>query len=124
MKKTSVMDYVKIAAQIIYDKKGMNILALDVRNLSSITDYLLIADGNVEKHVIAMAKELLDVLQEAGVTPLHVEGLETGDWIVLDFPAFMIHLLIPSFREKYQLERIWPESKLIDLTLKNENISG
>ncbi len=99
-------------AQVISDKKGFNLLALDVRGLSSITDYLLIAEGNVDKHVTAIARA---ILEEFGERPVHIEGLQTGDWIVIDYSEVMIHLFMPNLREKYQLERLWPESSLVEL---------
>ncbi len=102
------------AAQIIFDKKGFNILALDVSNLSSITDYILIAEGNVDRHVTAIAHALEDELDEK---PFHIEGMKSGDWVVLDYSGVMIHLFMPGMREKYQLERLWPESKIVELDI-------
>src|SRR5438067_2299204 len=114
MKKSNAIALLNKAAQIIYDKKGFNIIALDVRGISSITDYLLIAEGNIDRHVIALAKTLIE---EMGEEPVHVEGLKTGDWIVLDYVDFMIHLFKPGLRDKYQLERLWPESKILELDI-------
>ena len=105
-------------AQVIYDKKGTNILALDVQGLSSITDCLLIAEGNVGKHVSAMGQAIIKSLEERGMHPLHVEGLQSGDWVVLDYGEIMVHLFMPGLREKYSLERLWEESKIVDLTIK------
>ena len=65
---------VKRLAQLIFDKKGSNIIAIDVRGISSITDFVLIADGNVDRHVIALAKEIEETLKEEGERPVHVEG--------------------------------------------------
>jgi ribosome-associated protein len=105
-------------AQIIYNKKGSNILALDVRGLSSITDYLLIAEGNVDRHVASIAHAIMDELADSGGLPLlHFEGLQTGDWIVLDYGEVMVHIFRPGLREKYSLERLWSESKIVDLDI-------
>ncbi len=103
--------------QALYDKKGFNIMALDVRGVSTLTDYFIIAEGNVEKHVQTLAKYLVDMLSEAGRTPVHVEGLRQGDWIVLDFSEVVIHLFIPDMREKYQLEHLWQNSEIIDVAI-------
>lgn len=105
------------AAQIIYDKKGFNILALDVRDLSTITDYLLIAEGNVDRHVIAIAKTLIEELRKKNQKPLYAEGLADGDWIVLDYGRVMIHLFMPGLREAYALEKLWKEGQIIDLSI-------
>ncbi len=104
-------------AQIIYDKKGFNTLALDVQGLSTITDVLLIAEGNVDRHVISIANTIIEELSEQGEKPLHTEGLQTGDWIVLDYGQVMIHLFTPGLRGKYSLERLWSESKIVDLEI-------
>lgn len=104
-------------AQVIYDKKGVNILALDVQGLSSITDFLLIAEGNVDRHVSSMAKAIMDDLGEKGIHPLHLEGLKIGDWVVLDYGEIMVHLFKPGLREKYTLERLWGDSKIVDLII-------
>lgn len=104
-------------AQVIYDKKGMNILALDVQGLSSITDYLLVAEGNVDRHVSSMAKAIVEDLGEKGILPLRVEGLKTGDWVILDYGEIMVHLFKPGLREKYALERLWSDSKIVDLII-------
>lgn len=107
-----------IIGQTIFDKKGVNILALDVRGISTLTDYVVIAEGMVDRHVISIANELLKVLQEKGDKPLYVEGLQHGDWVVLDFGGYMIHLFEPGLREKYRLEELFRAGKIIDLKIK------
>ncbi len=104
-------------AQVIHDKKGTNILALDVKGLSSITDYLVIAEGLVDRHVSGIAQAIIETLADDGIFPIHKEGLQEGDWAVLDYGEVMIHLFKPGFREKYSLERLWQDSKLVDLEI-------
>ncbi len=118
--KPSTRQQIDLVTKTIHEKKGRNILALDVRGLSSITDFLVIAEGNVHIHVISIAKEVIHVMAEAGITPVCVEGMEDGEWVVLDFADFMVHLFVPSLREKYQLERLWPQSTLLDLEISAE----
>jgi ribosome-associated protein len=101
--------------QKIYDKKGMSLLMLDVRGVCSITDYFIIAEGNVERHVQALAKHVQETLSEYSMKPYHIEGDQTGDWIVLDYGDIMIHLFTPDMREKYMLEQVWKEGKIIDV---------
>ena len=108
-------EVVRELAQALYSKKGTNIIALDVRGVSAVTDFVLIADGNVERHVIALANEMQDLLRKKGQKPVHVEGMGTGDWIVLDFFEIVIHLFIPKMRQKYQLERLWADGEIIDV---------
>ena len=114
---------VREIAQTLFDKKGSNIIAIDVKGISSITDFVIIADGNVDRHVVALAKEVEDIMRDAGEKPAHVEGMQNGDWIVLDYFQVVIHLLVPEMREKYQLERLWPDGKVIDLSLQEKRIA-
>lgn len=104
-------------AQVIYDKKGFNILALDVQGLSSITDFLLIAEGNVDRHVSAIARSIVEEIREKGEKPIHVEGVASGDWAVLDYGEVTVHIFSPNLRERYSLERLWNESKIVDLEI-------
>lgn len=115
--KETAQETLNAMAQIIYDKKGSNLLALDVRGLSSITDYLLIAEGNVDRHVISLAKALIDQMEEKGHKILHVEGLKMGDWVVLDYGSIIVHLFMPGLRQKYSLEKLWTDSKIVDLKI-------
>ena len=116
MKRTE-SEILNLIAQVIYDKKGMNILALDVQGLSNIADFLLIAEGNVDRHVTAIARSIVEELHERGENPVHVEVLQTGDWIVIDYSGIMVHLFMPGYRERYSLEKLWSESKIVDLEI-------
>jgi ribosome-associated protein len=109
-----------VISQTIFDKKGMNIIALDVRGISTMTDYYLIAEGSVERHVKAIHHAILDAMQQHGHPVLHVEGVRESDWIVVDFGEIVIHLFIPDLREKYALENLWKEGKLVDVKINTE----
>lgn len=115
--KLTPLEMLNCIAQVIYDKKGFNILALDIKELSNITDYVVIAEGNVDRHVASIAKAVIEELEERGQTPVHVEGLKTGDWVVLDYSDVMVHLFMPGLRERYSLEKLWNESKIVDLEI-------
>ena len=111
------MKTLDVVAQAIYDKKGFNILALDVRNVSSMTDYVIIAEGNIDRHIKALAASIADQLREIGEKPVYVEGEKNGDWIVLDYGAFVIHLFLSDLRDKYSLEELWHEAAIVDLKI-------
>lgn len=117
MKKTDPLFYLNAAAQAIFDKKGSNILALDVHEISTLTDYVIIAEGNIDKHVIAIAHGVIEQLEKLGQTPFYVEGIQTGDWVVIDYLHFMIHIFMPGLRDKYQLEQLWREGHIVDLQI-------
>lgn len=112
-----LLENLNLAAQTIFDKKGFNILALDVRGISTITDYFLIAEGNIDRHITAISKAIQDNLREIKVHPLHIEGERQGDWIVLDYNDFIIHLFASDERQKYSLEDLWKEAKIVDLNI-------
>ncbi len=105
-------------AQAILDKKGFNILVLDVEGISTLTDYFIIAEGTVDRHVRALAKDVVELMEENGHVLYHVEGMQEGDWIVLDFVDVVIHLFVAGLREKYALEEVWKEGKIVDVPLE------
>lgn len=106
-----------VIAQTIYDKKGINTLALDVQGISNLTDFVLIAEGNVDKHVIAIAAAIVDSLKKMGIQPYSTEGMKSGDWIVIDCLDIMVHLFMPGLRDKYQLEELWRAGKIVDMQI-------
>ena len=104
-------------SQAMFDKKGNNILALDVRPCHLLTDYVIIAEGDVDKHVIAIADAVQKTMEEEGWKVSFMQGMQTGDWVVLDYGQITIHLFVPSVREKYQLERLWHRSEIVDVII-------
>ncbi|MDP1880884.1 MAG: ribosome silencing factor [Parachlamydiaceae bacterium] len=115
---TDVLADLNKVAQAIYDKKGFNILVLDVHEISTMTDFFIIAEGNVDRHVRAISLYLQDELIKFGHRPVHVEGDQDGEWIVMDYVDFIIHLFIPELREKYAIEELWKKGKIIDVKIE------
>lgn len=113
-----VPEAVRSACQAIVDKKGLNVVALDVRGISTMTDYFIIAEGTVPRHVSALAQNVDDVLRKNKMTPSHVEGLPEGEWVVLDYMDFILHLFTPELRGYYALEEIWKEGKVMKVPLE------
>lgn len=105
-------------AQALYDKKGANIMAIDVRDLGAMTDFFLFADGMASTHVQALKRAAEEALETFGWKPVHVEGLKNGDWIVLDYVAIVIHLFDPQVRDYYRVEEVWKEGKIVPLELQ------
>lgn len=106
-----------LVAQTLFDKKGKNILALDVREISDFTDYVILCEGNVTRHVQALYRELVDVLKQKNIVSLYQDGEKEGDWIVIDFGGLIVHLMIPEMREKYRLEDLYRKSQLVDVEI-------
>jgi ribosome-associated protein len=106
-----------VIAQTIFDKKGFNILALDVRGISTMTDFFLIAEGSVDRHVKALSMAIQEQLDAMHVPLYRIEGEKDGDWIVMDYSDIVIHLFIQELREKYALEELWKKAKIVDLDI-------
>lgn len=113
----SILKDLNRIAQVIYDKKGFNILVLDVRGICTMTDFFIIAEGTVDRHVKALSYAIIDEFAQTGQEPLHAEGQQAGDWVVLDYGDFVIHLFIPELRERYALEKLWNKGQIVDVTI-------
>jgi len=92
-------------------------MAIDISQISSTTDCLLLANGHVGRHVSAIAHKVQKKMRERGIRPAHVEGLQHGEWVVLDYSFLIVHLFTPEMRQRYQLERVWHEGCVLDLSL-------
>ena len=95
------------------DRKAVDAVVLDLRDLTAATDYFVIASGTSDTHVRGMADHLLTALAPHGVRPHHVEGLSQGRWVLLDYVDFVVHVFHPELREFYQLERLWGDAGVL-----------
>jgi ribosome-associated protein len=117
MNSTKIVDpFIEAAITALVDKKALNIMLLDVKGLSTITDHLVIAEGFVDRHAMALAQNCEQSLKDMGKPVFKHEGVHSGEWIVLDFFEFMVHIFAPGYRDRYDLEKLWPEAKLIDIS--------
>ena len=111
------MDSKKLALlcrQFADNKKAENIVVLDVRRLSSVTDYFVIASGTSEPHLRAIVEEITGKLrQERGIRPLRADGSPHGAWVALDFFDVIVHVMRADVRERYDLEGLWGDAKQI-----------
>lgn len=98
------------AADSALDRKAENVMALDLRGVSSATDCFLLATGNSDIQVRAIAEHVMEVLATDGLRPLHVEGIDGARWVLLDFVDFVVHIFHPEAREFYQLESLWGDA--------------
>jgi ribosome-associated protein len=99
--------------ETLKDRKAVDAVVLDLRGLSSATDYFVIASGTSDAHVRGMAEHLMEALGPRGVRPHHVEGLAQGRWVLLDYVDFVVHVFHPELRSFYQLERLWAEAPTV-----------
>ena len=92
--------------------KAMDIETLNVSKLTSITDYMIIASGRSDRQVKALADKVIEAAKENNIQPLGVEGKQQGEWILVDLGDVIVHIMHPSARLYYQLEKLWsPENQ-------------
>lgn len=103
------------AARAVLDKKGEDVVALDLRKMGAFTDYFLLASANNQKQLVAMADAVLTTLRAQGFRPDHVEGYPRQEWMLLDFDSFVVHLFTPGTRSFYGLERLWGEAARLEI---------
>jgi ribosome-associated protein len=97
------------------EKKAIDPVVLDLREIASFTDYFVIFSGANERQVQAISDEVYDQLKKAGEPAARVEGYKTAEWILLDFGDFVVHVFEQKARKFYDLERLWRESKRVTL---------
>ena len=97
------------------DKKAGNLLVLDVRKVSTITDYFVIATGNSEPHVRAIWTDIAGRLQkDHAVPPAKPEGDRRNQWVVLDYYDVIVHVMLESVRDQYDLEGLWNDAGVVE----------
>ena len=108
------MTIARLAADAIADKKGQDIVLLEVGDLFVITEVFVIATGTSRPHVQTLADRVEELLNEGGVRPLRDEGRPEAEWVLLDYGEVMVHLFQPAAREYYGLERLWRDAPVIE----------
>ena len=105
-----------LAVEYALDKKGIDLKLLDVRELSTLTDYLLLATGRSDRQVQAIAENIrTEFKHHHNVAPLAIEGMDKGRWVLLDYGEIMVHVFQQSVREFYDLEGLWSEAPEVEL---------
>ena len=107
-------EMVTLAIQALADKKGEDIRIIDIREVSVLADYLIIASGANAKQVQAMTDNVEEVLGRAGHSPKQIEGYQSGNWILMDYRDIIVHVFCKEDRLFYDLERIWRDGKIMD----------
>ena len=96
-----------LAEHALADLKARDVKVLDVRQLTTIADYMVVASGTSDRHVKSIADRLVQRASEAGCAPLGVEGTGSGEWVLVDLADVVVHIMQPKAREFYKLEKLW-----------------
>lgn len=97
----------QIAVKALEDLKGNEIAGYDVRDMTSVTDIMLIASGTSARHVKSLANAVVMACKKQGIPPIGVEGEGEGEWVLVDLGDVVVHVMQPRIREFYALEKLW-----------------
>ena len=97
------------------DKKGLDLVVLDLRAIASFTDYFLITSGTNPRQVQAIADEIVEQLKKQGTRAARVEGYATAEWVLVDYGDFVVHVFEEKSRRFYDLERLWRDATRVEL---------
>ena len=117
---SKVDDLVKEIAEVIYDKKGEDILILKIGEVHPLFDYFVITTAYTEEHARAIAGEIEKKLKEKGIYPHHIEGYEEAKWVILDYWDIVVHIFLGDLREFYDLESLWGDVPSFKYPSENE----
>lgn len=106
----------KIAYNALDEKNGINISIIDISEISTLADYFIIAGGNNENQVKALANSVEEEMYKVDCKPKHIEGFDNANWILMDFSDIIVHVFNEEDRLFYDLERIWRDGKHLAVT--------
>ena len=105
-----------LVVEALDDVKAKDIVRLDVRDMTVVTDYMVIASGTSNRHVKALVDNVAEKAKAAGSRPIGIEGEDGGEWVLLDLGDTLVHVMLPKVREFYNLEKLWSISPQGDVT--------
>jgi ribosome-associated protein len=114
----------RIAASAIDDKKGEDILLLDLSGLLVVTDVFVVASGTSNRHVKTLVEDAEEALRAIGRKPIRREGTEFGEWVLLDYGDVIVHVFDRETRAYYELERLWADAPRITYDRSSSNIDA
>lgn len=109
-----INEMVRIAYNALEDKKGENISIIDISGISPLADYFIITNGTSDSQVRALVDNVEEKMHEAGHSQIQREGMQSGNWVLLDYGDIVVHIFDKENREFYHLERIWNDGKKIE----------
>lgn len=102
-----IQDLQSFVVEKIDDMKARDVLTIDVSEKSSITDHMIVCSGNSKRHVQSIAENVITSAKQSGIKPLGIEGVDLGEWILVDLGDVVLHVMQDSSRDFYQLEKLW-----------------
>jgi len=115
-KKLTALNLARMAGRLALEKKGFDVRILKLKTISSVCDYFVIASGDADVQVKAIADAVYNGLAEAGQKPLHREGVSEGNWVLLDYIDVVVHIFHEPTRRFYALEKLWGDAPVEQLT--------
>ncbi len=103
--------------KIADDKKGQDLVILDIQRISNFADYFVIVSGTSTRHVKAIAEEIEDQMKEQGYDLNHKEGYDYGTWVLMDYSAVIVHVFIEEQRNFYNIERLWRDAPQLSIDI-------
>ena len=104
------------AVRAALDKKALDVVVLDLRDTPAFTDFFVLCSGQNQRQVKAISDAIEESLRAAKVRPTHVEGYDRGDWVLMDFFSFIVHVFTPQTRTFYSLERLWGDAQRVEIS--------
>ena len=108
-----------LAVEALEEVKAKDVVKLDVRNLTTVTDFMIVASGTSNRHVKALADAVAEKARAAGHRPTGIEGAAGSEWILLDLQDTLVHVMLPRVREFYNLEKLWSLAPASDLAARD-----
>ena len=111
----------KNIAKLMLEKKASEIKIFDVKKITSLTDYFIICTSESEPQTKAITNHIERTMKKNGVKPIHIEGLNKNEWILMDYVTIIVHIFSKEKRGFYDLNRLWADAKITDIKEKHEN---
>lgn len=109
--RSAVPPALRVVEAALADMKAVDVRVIDVRGSSDVADFMVVASGNSDRHLRAIADRVVQMCKASGQRPLGVEGEGQGEWVLVDLPDVMVHVMLPRTREFYQLEQLWEPAR-------------
>ena len=105
----------RCVAEAALERNARSPIVMDLRGLSDVTDFFVIATGDSDTHTRAISENIVHRAREAGFRPVGVEGINQGQWVLMDFVGLIVHVFLGPVREFYRLERLWGDAPRFEL---------